>query len=447
MDFLDNIVLPQSSDQLILMEYIMVMTLTLLIPYLGILTGANIYSIYFNRKFKKTGDVSLNIISKAIIDAATPNKSIPFALGFVPLISLVFIYTQLTQKSAADPQFALFLTIFLFIPAVVFLYTYKYSFHLKDIFETFKTGENGHNEDLEEYRQKASGLYTGSAKYSLVFLLLTMWIISGTTQGALNPDAAKEGLSLGVVLFSPATITYFLFWLGASFLAASVYLFYLYFKPEAKGEKLPENIKLYLRDFLIKSSLLFLFVVPGFYTINLILRPAQALSSGVFMFFFFSFFALILLGGFLYTMYRESHNKYTNGTILVLILFFTFGIIKDQYSFNSSSRDYFLLSSKDYFSLKADMQKMYGAGIIEISGEDIFNGRCIACHQFDKKLTGPPYNTVLPKYDGKMDNLVKFILNPVKVNPEYTAMPSQGLNPKEAEAVADYIMETWKSQK
>jgi hypothetical protein len=31
----------------------------------------------------------------------------------------------------------------------------------------------------------------------------------------------------------------------------------------------------------------------------------------------------------------------------------------------------------------------------------------------------------------------------VKVNPEYTAMPNQGLKPKEAEAVADYIIKIY----
>ena len=82
--------------------------------------------------------------------------------------------------------------------------------------------------------------------------------------------------------------------------------------------------------------------------------------------------------------------------------------------------------------------------IVVISGEDIYNAKCIACHRFDTKLVGPPYNDVLPKYEGKRDALVDFILNPVKVNPEYTAMPNQGLKPKEAEAVADYIVKIYK---
>jgi cytochrome c len=43
--------------------------------------------------------------------------------------------------------------------------------------------------------------------------------------------------------------------------------------------------------------------------------------------------------------------------------------------------------------------------------------------------------------------LVKFILNPVKMNPAFPAMPNQGLNPKEAQAVADYLLEKYGGKK
>jgi cytochrome c len=50
----------------------------------------------------------------------------------------------------------------------------------------------------------------------------------------------------------------------------------------------------------------------------------------------------------------------------------------------------------------------------------------------------------MPKYEGKKDLLVKFILNPVKINPDYPAMPNPGLKPKEAEAIAEYLLTTYK---
>jgi cytochrome c len=46
----------------------------------------------------------------------------------------------------------------------------------------------------------------------------------------------------------------------------------------------------------------------------------------------------------------------------------------------------------------------------------------------------------MPKYQGKKDALVAFILNPVKVNPAYPPMPNQGLRPAEAESIATYLL-------
>jgi len=79
--------------------------------------------------------------------------------------------------------------------------------------------------------------------------------------------------------------------------------------------------------------------------------------------------------------------------------------------------------------------------IAEISGADIFNGKCSACHKYDQKLVGPPYKETLPKYNGDVDKVAAFVMNPSKINPAYPAMPNQGLKPAEARAIATYILE------
>ena len=91
-------------------------------------------------------------------------------------------------------------------------------------------------------------------------------------------------------------------------------------------------------------------------------------------------------------------------------------------------------------------QLLAASGGAEISGEAIFQQKCQACHKWDVKLVGPPYKETLPKYEGKLDELVNFINNPVKKNPAYPPMPAQGLKPKEAKAVAKYIMESYKTK-
>jgi len=85
-----------------------------------------------------------------------------------------------------------------------------------------------------------------------------------------------------------------------------------------------------------------------------------------------------------------------------------------------------------------------GAEIASVElGEQIYNTKCVACHQFDQRVVGPPYNEVMPKYQGDVEKLKAFILNPVKVNPDYIAMPNQGLKPYEAESAAMFLLKKY----
>jgi mono/diheme cytochrome c family protein len=76
-------------------------------------------------------------------------------------------------------------------------------------------------------------------------------------------------------------------------------------------------------------------------------------------------------------------------------------------------------------------------------GQQIFTQRCTACHSFATPGLGPAYNDVLPRYLGDLEGLTQFIWRPVKVNPEYPAMPGQGLRRSEARAVADYLLDVF----
>jgi cytochrome c len=74
-------------------------------------------------------------------------------------------------------------------------------------------------------------------------------------------------------------------------------------------------------------------------------------------------------------------------------------------------------------------------------GKEVFETVCMTCHRMDERLVGPPLRIVLPKYEGKMEELVAFIRNPVKVNPEYPPMPNPGLPLADIRAVAAYLLQ------
>jgi len=88
-----------------------------------------------------------------------------------------------------------------------------------------------------------------------------------------------------------------------------------------------------------------------------------------------------------------------------------------------------------------------GGGITDYAkGESVFKRVCSSCHRFDQKVVGPPYVTVLLKYEGDIQQLIAFISNPKKVNPDYPPMPNQGLKITEVEAVAGYLIKTYQEE-
>jgi cytochrome c len=79
-------------------------------------------------------------------------------------------------------------------------------------------------------------------------------------------------------------------------------------------------------------------------------------------------------------------------------------------------------------------------------GEEIYNKQCSACHRFDQRLVGPPYDVVLPKYENNREELIKFIRNPYKIEPDYPPMPKLGLSEKEILSVVEYLLQQEKNR-
>jgi cytochrome c551/c552 len=73
-------------------------------------------------------------------------------------------------------------------------------------------------------------------------------------------------------------------------------------------------------------------------------------------------------------------------------------------------------------------------------GKAVFDSICAGCHRFDKRVVGPPFNEVVPKYKGNVEALKGFIRNPVKRNPGYPSMPKLGLKEEDIDAVARYLV-------
>ncbi len=74
-------------------------------------------------------------------------------------------------------------------------------------------------------------------------------------------------------------------------------------------------------------------------------------------------------------------------------------------------------------------------------GEKLFKRSCSVCHAFDRRIVGPPLNSVLPKYRGQAEKLRSYVANPVKINPEYPSMPRLGLPEEDIRIIGDWLLE------
>ena len=442
MELLDKSILPQSAHHLMLLKYLLVITTLIFFTYTSILFGSLFFSLFFRRRGVRTGSRIDHRFAGELIDLVTFNKSVSFALGVVPLLSSIFGYAQLLHLTNLNvPGYLLISLIFLII-ALIPIYIYKYTFHLNDIF-VFAGGAGADQlmkSEIENYGEKNSRLHSKSGFYGLLLLVVSTYFYAGTV--VLAADTGRWNDGFWGLIFSASTFIHYLQFLAASAsITGPVVLFLL--KGKSK-EEADENYKAFVTSFSLKSGLIGSILFPILITASLLLYPVNSLSFELFGVTAVAIILILLVGVMFYFMIKESESRYSSLTVYLLVIVFGLLMIKDQFAFDTATRSHTALLDAKYEEYAKKSEEGSGVAPAPVSGADIYNGRCIACHRFDVKLVGPPYKQTLPKYEGKMDELIKFILNPDKKNPDYPAMPNQGLKPNEAEAIAKYLMETYK---
>lgn len=446
MDILKDIVFPQSPTHLMLLKYLFFLTMVLLLPYLSVLIGSTLFSLMHFSKGKKYNDKKSLIFAKELIDIFTINKSMTIALGIVPMLSLTFVFAQLLYGTQLNftPDFVF--SLLLFIAALFNLYIYKYSFALKNIFSLVNSVDIKDKElvgEFENFRNSNSKLLSYSGWAALLLFLIVSYILIGIIKIA-NTQILES--SIIKIIFSTDTILFFLFYVSFSLAITSAAVTFKYFKNDA--EQRSKDYIDYIKKFILKTGIIYTFLMPLLFVVSLINEPVNSLSFPVFIVSAIIMLLMLMISILFYLMYKESKVNLGGTAVFVFLILSSLLIYKDQMAFETKNVKNVFEQEKAYKIFAAKIKEDAGiTEVVEISGEDIFNAKCIACHRFDSQLVGPAYNEVLPKYDGKRAELINFIMNPRKINPKLPAMPNQGLKPKEAEAIADYIVKVYQENK
>ncbi|MGQ9799263.1 MAG: hypothetical protein ACUVRG_08210 [Ignavibacterium sp.] len=176
MEFLDNLVLPQSAEHIQLLHYMLMLILFLFIPFISVVFGGTFLSFLYKRKFNKEGKKEFLLFARDTIKILPVNSFVGLVFGVMSLFTILLILIQLLHKSGFPTVNDLALSFFLISFGLLFLYTYRLTFSLKLVFDNVKKGnpivEN--NEDFSSYYQSTSKLSGSAVKFAIVLLFFGM---------------------------------------------------------------------------------------------------------------------------------------------------------------------------------------------------------------------------------------------------------------------------------
>lgn len=455
MDFFDSLVLPHSGDNLILLKYLLILVNVVFLIFSGVLFSSSILSYIFrnrSRKLLKNGQGALTDshfffrLSSDYVDLITSSKMMGFGLGIIPFFSIIMIYNQLLYLTTVNISGYLVFAFILYLIGIILAYSYKHSLHLSWIFKRINPNENIDEEEIQNYKIATEKLNSRTSIWSIIFLFFSLWIFVGSSALVVDKAHWIGEISLLNVFFSFDSITKFLHFIITAFGitgVAFIVKFYFWDKPSfERSEKYSD----YSQKLNAWIALAFTFFQPIFFVFNLFTTPKTAMTNQIYIIIAVIFFLSFIVLHLFYQSIKE--NKYNSAVpaFYILLLIFALIIYKEQSAFGISVSEQILILADRYEQEEKATLLAAGGGEPKVNGEELYKAKCVACHRFDEKLVGPPHKEVLVKYLNKKDDMVKFILNPVKVDPNYPPMPAQGLKPNEAKAIVEYMYEHYGDQ-
>ena len=418
MNIIDQLVIPSTANHILLIKYMLIISLMLFIPYLGMLLGGMFISTYFNKKGKQEGNSLYTRFAKDVIEKLSVSSGARLALGVIPALSIFFAYAQLLYTANTISLGMMALAIVLFVFSLTFIYKYRDTFTLERILSPIaNTGSVG--------------------KY---LLLTAAYIFAGTMALASSPDNWLSVNNIFQIIFSWQSMFNFLTLLCISGLLTGGAIIFFFFSWDGglkdMSDEYTELVKRIAGNLALLSGILF----PLMILLSYVYLPYSALSPSLFYYTILVLVISLILGSIIYSMVKTSNTESAVSVFVLIFVLITFNILKDQQAFANAIHTNVLNITK-----LADQQELESRKIVMqstgINAEVIFNQKCSACHKFDQKLVGPAYQQTVPKYNGDVQKLADFIFNPQKIDPAFPPMPVQGLKKKEALALAQWLID------
>jgi cytochrome c len=437
MDIFNSIALPHSVEHFHLLLFILNLLTLFFVPYFALLLGATIMGVFHDMKARRRYSSDHALLAADLLAAAIPGKTQFSFFGLLPAVALIFIFAQLLQGTASVAAGVMMLGVAALLTGGIALFVFRYTGSTK-VFDVVP-GELGPGPAMAEPRDMSVS-HRRSGTVALISMVLSAFLVGGAFALALEPDTqtGTPGL-LGLVISGHAWMRLILWATIALGITGALLLFLTFSWRGGRRNTAPAYLE-FVRTRGTWALTVSLLVLPLVAVAELPMHPANTLSGGMFLLVGCGLFFLLAALHAVYAFSRTGRPAYTAYALFSLLIALGLLSTKDQVVIHLATNERAaILSHVD----ELDMEKLrmsVGVAGPALTGEDIYNAKCSACHLFDAKKVGPPYNVVVRKYTGKKNALVSFILSPVKIDPAFPPMPAQGLKPAEADSIASYLL-------
>jgi cytochrome c len=430
MEVLNNIALPQSTEHFHLLLFIYNVVLAVLLPYVALLTGSMVFAVCADRY--AAGEGSARLLARRLVTAVLPSRAFFTFFAVLPSLAVLFVYAQVLQQTSALAAGCTLLGVIFLLAAGIAGFAYQYTFRLSDAFGAGGAG-------VAELREGAAATHQKSGTVAVWAILCASFFLSAATAIGITPSAwAGIPSMLAVFISMPVWLAWLLFLALAAGMTGAGLLFF-HHRDQAQGPS-DEAYDQTLRALALKGVIGSVLAAPVFLAPALLVLEDLAVSGWVYALAAGAVLALFAALHAIYAYVRLDRPATTAYAFAFVVLATTLVASMYQVALHNATRDHAVQLAMVYDRNEEALKTALGVGAKPLSGEDIYNGKCSACHLFDQKKIGPAYKNVVTKYAGRKADLMRFILNPVKVDPAFPNMPSQGLKPSEADSIATYIM-------
>ncbi len=431
MELLNNIFLPPSADHLHLIKYLILIVYFIHIPFISLLLGGTILSVFFRLLSGNDRQSPYWQISQDIIDLLILRKSAGIILGVLPLIVLILIEGQIFyDANIAVVQFLIYATLLISV-GITLAYFYQYTFALAEV-------------------NPAWSLFGGFA--SLFFLLVGYFIFSVNSALIFDPGRWANVNSPEHFLFSWNVIARFLHFISASLAVSGLALVFFSFNWKETRREYGLDDANFRQKLGAGVGLGFTLLQPLFIFWNLITLPDPALTMAVFVYTLLALLIILFIALRLYRLLVEKQIQQGTVSFALFVVVLIIMIVADHTAREAAIENHSRLLTTRAREIESELEakrEIEKAAAVQPDlslGEQVFKTQCTACHRFDQKIVGPSYNSVLGKYQNRPEELIAFVRNPYKVNPEYPAMPKLGLSEKDIKSVVAYLLQEWEKQ-